>query len=340
MVVVVAVLGSVGLAEYYGSSAKFFPLFSVVRFSNAHCLGNNNLNGTCFTRRECTRYGGLASGTCGNGLGVCCVVQKSCGTTSNVNCTYFVNPGFPGFYTGGSRCTISINKCNNNVCQVRLDFLDFSLAQPDVNGNCLNDFLSVTGGATSVPRICGENTGQHIYVDFDPGSNPIQISIDTNTAFAFNRRWNIKITQIPCCSNELVLTGTREMANLNYGVCVRMAPGYCSIEWSQDPNNIYSFTVSGDTEGVGNLVGTATAADSGANCTGDFIVIPNPSQNGVALDTDRFCGNALVTTTTSSKPFVLTVVTNSSENFGDGVTLPDVANRGFCLQYRQLPCPP
>lgn len=42
--------------------------------------------------------------------------------------------------------------------------------------------------------------------------------------------------------------GTREIANLNYGVCVQMAPGYCSIEWSQNPADRYSFTVSGDTE--------------------------------------------------------------------------------------------
>lgn len=39
--------------------------------------------------------------------------------------------------------------------------------------------------------------------------------------------------------------GTRQMVNLNYGVCIRMALGYCSIEWSQSDNA--SFTVSGDT---------------------------------------------------------------------------------------------
>lgn len=39
--------------------------------------------------------------------------------------------------------------------------------------------------------------------------------------------------------------GTRQIANTNYGVCVRMAQGYCGIEWSQTAPN--SFTVSGDT---------------------------------------------------------------------------------------------
>jgi hypothetical protein len=45
------------------------------------------------------------------------------------------------------------------------------------------------------------------------------------------------------------------------------------------------------------LSGTAAVAESGTVCTTDFIVIPNPSQNSMSLDTDRFCGNALVPTT-------------------------------------------
>jgi hypothetical protein len=34
---------------------------------------------------------------------------------------------------------------------------------------------------------------------------------------------------------------------MNYGVGVRAAPGYCSIEWRQLLDDIFSFTVSGDT---------------------------------------------------------------------------------------------
>lgn len=35
------------------------------------------------------------------------------------------------------------------------------------------------------------------------------------------------------------------MVNNRYGVCIRMALGYCSIEWSQVDR--FSFSVSGDT---------------------------------------------------------------------------------------------
>jgi hypothetical protein len=44
--------------------------------------------------------------------------------------------------------------------------------------------------------------------------------------------------------------GTRQIANTNYGVCVRMAAGYCSILWQQNPSDIYSFTLTGDTDGI------------------------------------------------------------------------------------------
>jgi hypothetical protein len=56
------------------------------------------------------------------------------------------------------------------------------------------------------------------------------------------------------------------------------------------------------------VAGTAAVAESGAVCTTDFIVIPNPSQNSVSLNTDRFCGNALVPTTSKCSEVVGTTV--------------------------------
>ncbi|XP_046754101.1 cubilin isoform X1 [Diprion similis] len=339
---------------------KFFPLFSVIRFANTQCTGSNNLNGTCFTRRECSNYGGTASGTCANSLGVCCVFVRTCGSTTNMNNTYFINPDYPTTYAGGDRCTIVVRPCNSHICQLRLDFLDFSLAQPDGTGVCDLDFLTVTGGATLVPRLCGENTNQHVYVDFD-GPAPITISIDTDVNYVFDRRWNIRIQQIACESvwrapsgclqyyttttgtvtsfnygtvvnPRSPLVGTRQLVNLNYGVCVRMTVGYCAIQWSQD--NTLSFTVSGDTDGLDTtVIGTDLAAVTGTDCTADFVIIPNPfDTTGTALDVDRFCGNGFVTVISSSKPFVLYVITNGDETG-------DVLNRGFILDYQQIACP-
>jgi hypothetical protein len=44
------------------------------------------------------------------------------------------------------------------------------------------------------------------------------------------------------------------------------------------------------------LAGTAGIALNGEACYKDFIVIPNPTQNP-PVNTDRFCGNALIATT-------------------------------------------
>ncbi|PSN47048.1 hypothetical protein C0J52_09368 [Blattella germanica] len=274
---------------------KFFSFFNVIRFRNVACTGTNNLRGTCFARRECANIGGVSSGSCARGWGTCCIIQRTCGDTTSLNCTYFSNTNYPALYTDGGRCTITL----------RLDLLDFSLAQPDANGNCLDDSMVVTGGASLVPRICGENTGQHVYVDFPPEDSPIQISISTNGAVTFNRKWNIKITQIECASTERAPTGclmyytaingkvmsfnyasagrglelpwTRELADLNYGVCIRMAPDYCTIQWSRNSADPYSFTVSGDTGSLspGDL-GANLDVKQGADCTTDFVVIPNP----------------------------------------------------------------
>lgn len=83
------------------------------------------------------------------------------------------------------------------------------------------------------------------------------------------------------------LPGTRELVNENYGVCVAMAPGYCSIEWSQATTN--SFVVSGSPS---EMPGVTLNGD----CTSDFVVIPNPVYpNGTSVGTDRFCGTEFPT---------------------------------------------
>ncbi|XP_054014781.1 uncharacterized protein LOC128895856 [Hylaeus anthracinus] len=344
--------------QHLNMKPRFFPLFSVVRFANSQCLASNNLNGTCFTRRECRDYGGTASGTCASGHGICCVFQKTCGSTTNVNNTYFTNPEYPTTYDGTGRCTITVNRCNSNICQLRLDFLEFNLASPNASGVCDFDLFLASGSSTSVPRICGENANQHVYIDFNGGS-PIMLSIDTNSEYSTERRWNIRIQQIPCdatyrapngclqyftsvsdtvtsfnygtTQNPRAPTyGTRQMANTNYGVCVRMAQGYCGIEWSQTTPS--SFSVSGDTGSFDStIIGTEFAAEAGTNCTKDFVIIPHPFQNGIPVGVERFCGNGFVTKTSFSKPFVMYVVTNGDE-------IGEIENKGFSLTYRQTPC--
>jgi len=43
----------------------------------------------------------------------------------------------------------------------RLDFLAFSLAQPNAETICSVDSFQVAGAVNKVPTICGDNHGQH-----------------------------------------------------------------------------------------------------------------------------------------------------------------------------------
>ena len=53
---------------------KILNLFSVVRFPNSVCRGDV-LNGTCYSAEECSTRGGVQSGTCAGGYGVCCTCK-------------------------------------------------------------------------------------------------------------------------------------------------------------------------------------------------------------------------------------------------------------------------
>lgn len=81
--------------------------------------------------------------------------------------------------------------------QLRIDFLALSLAQPNGEGVCVNDALTIEGGASPLPIICGENSGQHVYVSYN-GLTPITISITLGDEPVFDRKWTIRIAQIAC----------------------------------------------------------------------------------------------------------------------------------------------
>uniref|UniRef100_A0A336KGM7 CSON006753 protein n=1 Tax=Culicoides sonorensis TaxID=179676 RepID=A0A336KGM7_CULSO len=349
-----------------GRLFESFPFYTIGRFQRQLCTGRNNLYGTCMVKGECIDTGGINSGNCTgltrNRQAICCVYQQGCGTSTSINNTYFFNTDYPATYNGATTCTYRITRCNTGVCQLRIDMMDFSLAQPSGDGTCIYDYMSVTGGNSRVPRICGENTGQHVYVDFN-GDAPITVTIYTSSSFTLQRRWYLRMSQINCDGeyrapsgclqyhiddtgtvkslnygvgsnnnlNSIGVEGSRQLANTRYGICVRAGATKCSITWTQASADIYSFTMTDDVGSVDlSLLGTP-ALQSQA-CTTDYVIIPNPVQNAVALPSDRFCGLGLDETTSNALPFVLYYVTNGNENT-------DIGNRGFHLEYSQNNCP-
>lgn len=286
----------------------------------------------------------------------------TCGATTQYNNTYFYNSGYPGTYSGSGRCNIIVEPIDSNICQLRIDFLTLSLAPPDGNGYCVIDNLQITGGSSKVPQLCGENSGQHVYVNFD-GVTPITISVAMSSSYSFNRQWQFQISQLACASTTLApsgclqyyfehsgkvqsfnyastpnpstnrngFPGTRQIANHQYGICIRMAANMCSISWKQITSDPVSMTITGDVDVIPIQMMTLEITQE-QNCSTDYIIIPNPQQKGIYLPSDRFCGIGMAPVTSLIKPFVLYVVTDDNDDN-------DMSNRGFHLQYEQNDCP-
>lgn len=290
-----------------------------------------------------------------------------CGETSDFPVSYFFNPEYPSTYDGGGgggKCILYSKAYHKEICQLRIDFLSLSLAPPNGDGYCRLDALTIKGTArgTRIPQLCGENSGQHIYVDYD-GKQPIILTFQTADSYVFKRRWQLQLTQIPCHSkkrapsgclqhyksssgtvqsfnynsaasammNSIGFSGTRHLANLNYKICIEQHLDKCGITWSQVGSDPYSFTMTDDSLAVDStLLGTMHVQSQ--NCRSDYVSIPSPEQSGNKLIGDRFCGLGLVPTISFSKPFGLMVVT-------DGDELSDMGNRGFYLEFTQKECP-
>lgn len=59
-----------------------------------------------------------------------------------------------------------------------------------------------------LPMLCGENKGQHLYVDMGRGSaNPVVLSVITNDLDANNRKWKIRISFVKCDNYVMAPSG-------------------------------------------------------------------------------------------------------------------------------------
>jgi len=196
-----AVLGTTlvsALPEDAKHRKKAIGIFNIVKFPNDVCIsGSANQNGTCYTAEECTSRDGVASGTCADGYGVCCIITISCGSTSAENCTYLSQtasnaPNVDSSPDDSRACTYKICPRDSSIRRIRFDLTTFAIAGPvpiDVAtmfnagavgktvagsatlgpsvGQCNTDTFSISGTRGPYPTICGMNSGQHMIVDTD-----------------------------------------------------------------------------------------------------------------------------------------------------------------------------
>ncbi|XP_075230314.1 uncharacterized protein LOC142329526 [Lycorma delicatula] len=361
-----------GSGCHYNSAVKdcteesaVLSLFTVVQFPNQDCLSASGDNGTCLAASECFAAGGIASGLCANNFGVCCIFMSTCGLSTNKNCTYFVNSDYPNPTDKTGTCQLTIHKAHADVCQYRLDFVQFTTMGPEpVHHTCSNDQFIISGG-TPINPICGENSGNHMYIDAGVGTTtPVTITFIT-AGGSFPRKWKVRICQIPCSSNYRAddgclqyftgITGQiksfnydpmsgLQLSNQDYSICIRSERNFCSIQYNacadNGNNRSQSFTLTGNTSGQNEVAGSVSMG-----CMADWLAIPcltnndrTAAANGMCFD--RICGGTLTTDSSTTQSPVLSAVRPFRLYFHtNNVEAPnDMGNKGFCLDYIQQPC--
>ncbi|XP_042875586.1 uncharacterized protein LOC122255519 isoform X2 [Penaeus japonicus] len=342
---------------------RWFSLDELFRMltegGGGQCVGGEGRVGVCMLRRNCHRLGGTPTSTCAFGYGNCCIAMRNdCGWEATRNRTYWSSPG-PGseVVTTGATCVLNVRKISNNICFIRLNFSRFSLTPPN-EGNCLRDHLAVSGQNLNnfIPKLCGENSGQHLYIDVDTVPGPVELRINT-VGIGFDREWEIEVTQIECNSpyrpsnnclqyftgsqgtfstfNYVPNLPSQYLNNLNYATCIRKEAGFCSIVYTTTPTSatqsfeLVNFVIS--PTGVATSVVPAGEAGTGLiQCPDDFVILA-----GTRLCGDRLNdGSAVPTRTdngpvtdTTNGPFIVRFRSNGRN-----------AGQGYQLSYQQIPC--
>ncbi|XP_003739974.2 uncharacterized protein LOC100904935 [Galendromus occidentalis] len=299
--------------------------------------------GACMTSLECGLQRGQSLGSCS--IGVCCRVEKTCNEVINFNNTFFVHPAD---VRPSSSCSVAVEKkwVPGGICQLKLDFLEFETVGPSFqSGMCLHDTFSVAGADKVPPIICGLNDRQHMYVDVRNARNiHLMMNLGLNVT---NRRWKIKVSQIPCYSPRLappdclqyyeeptgyiksfnygnIHNDTSYQLNLRYRMCFRET---CTVQLNQ----LGSF-------GLGAQSAGGDSANQITDVAVDTDCVNHKSNSAVssayiAIDDTRFCGSRFLRSYETTNP--VSSMTFQSPLREVGRDDPNRKFDGFMVQYRQ-----
>ncbi|XP_057368742.1 uncharacterized protein LOC130689822 [Daphnia carinata] len=289
------------------------------------CTSPSGDAGICVPGSVCSLFRGRPSGSCVLGK-VCCVnAVTACGGTVTLNNTYWQSPTTP--VSASSTCALTIKldtkfveQLKKPICQIRLDFVSFTTAQPTL-GTCVDTF-QVGGSSSTVPSICGDNSGQHMYLDVQSSAltpTDVQLIFNFGTGTT-TRSWNIKIALLPCGASYLAPTdclqyytsstgkvksfnwqdttggAIRQLNNQNYNICFRtefisgqratqMCLSICSVANGGDPFSI--------TTPAAVIVGNAN--NLAISTTAAQVNVASPNSN-VGTTVSNTAGNTLVAT--------------------------------------------
>ncbi|KAK3888258.1 hypothetical protein Pcinc_007676 [Petrolisthes cinctipes] len=327
---------------------------------NAPSCGEGASEGTCLPYFLCNNLQGTVDGTCSAGFGQCCLFERSCGDGSDTLLSYFTNVDANANTV--TSCDLSVTKIQN-VCQLRLEMPLMTLAEPDSEGECVDQYLEVTGGqgGNSI-KICGDNAGQHLVVNVKDAEGPFIVSV-VNTVVTPSSTWRIKITQISCDSPDLAPVGcdqyylepTGSVKSFNYvnkestatldtpdgikpgarhlqgsyTVCAKVETESCGLTWSSSPDD-YSFTITGNPT-LAPQFNIQINEDCLSPAT-DYLLFSVGESTESEEPIILVCGTRFPPDVSSSSDR-FKVIANSVEA-GDN----DLDNRGFHLSYMQKAC--
>jgi len=286
----------------------------------------DDTTGFCASEQACANGRGRSIGTCG--MGVCCKIEASCASTTTFPVTYFTSPSYPDTDSMDVACNLNV-EVKRKVCQLRVDFLDFELPGPARDGRCQNtnsfkifsraNPRGILGGDEQ-NGLCGLNEGQHLYVPVEPSDvvqmhftlsgtgtipNSLVQSLNSQTSY----KWNLKITQVECGSDNEAMTwleapsgclqyfqdsfGTLTSFNLDGISPFSPSQDYwiCVGQENDDPRNACGVELRAQTFGI--PVDNTPGAEDGA-------IIPDPS-NPYQTVPECQLGDRLVNTRTKAQ---------------------------------------
>ncbi|KAG8223644.1 hypothetical protein J437_LFUL001750 [Ladona fulva] len=301
-------------------------------------------------------------------LGACAVnlegyaLSKNSMKSSSDMVTHFASSGVLS-----STNTMRIKVDQPTVTQIRVDFKTFTLAQPVqakpplAAYTCEKDkfrAVSATGAdLLGFQNLCGENSGQHIYLYVDASEKPTYVDLifEIGDPVAGNPAptWNLDVTQIDCsakptknlCAPPGCLQFYTEpvgkfqsfnyndgkgkyQGSLNYAICFKNIENMCKITYTAS-----KFQLPSDNflEAHGQLGCNAETTDPSDPLSSDYIFIPNAVVEKVK--DSLFCGNYLET-----KKAISTAPGPKSVFFHSDKVANYVSNGdeiGFMIDYQQ-----
>ncbi|XP_075531423.1 uncharacterized protein LOC142564335 [Dermacentor variabilis] len=298
------------------------------------CVADSGQEGVCVLAKQCLKDGGVSLGRCSDGKTICChrpeqETSVRCGSVVTDDEVVFRSPEYPHQQAVFGQCQVTVH-AREEVCQLRLDFSEFSLSPPETcgprAGHCLDDAFSVSAGLESAnyPVLCGFNSGQHMYVDVSQTKQAV-LSVRLSARTEMERRWSIRITQVACWSPNMAPegclqyhtkaadtitsfnfarnpTGFHYFANMHYSICIRRQLGFCSILFEENGANGFRLSP---------LVNQ--------RCRDAYVLIPTGSTGTVTEGNlgDRICGTTFTPVASNLAPFRVSFVTGPRIGYTD-----------------------